>query len=122
MSSFGAGLAAMGLQKGDKVSLFSENSSRWLIADQGVMLNGAVDAVRGSTTPVEEQAYILQSSHSVGLIIQDAASLERLLPHINAFNQRSADGTHGSHEQDTGKEQVRENDVWNVGHCRRRQA
>ena len=45
MSSFGAGLAAMGLRRGDKVSLFSENSSRWLIADQGVMLNGAADAV-----------------------------------------------------------------------------
>lgn len=46
MSSFAAGLAAMGLRRGDKVSLFSENSSRWLVADQGIMLNGAADAVR----------------------------------------------------------------------------
>ena len=45
MRSFGSGLAAMGLQPGDKVSLFSENSSRWLVADQGIMLNGAADAV-----------------------------------------------------------------------------
>ena len=28
-----------------QVSLFSENSIRWLIADQGVMMNGAIDAV-----------------------------------------------------------------------------
>ena len=45
MSSFAAGLAHLGLRRGDKVSLFSENSTRWLIADQGVMMNGAADAV-----------------------------------------------------------------------------
>lgn len=33
--------------KGDKVSLFSENSSRWLVADQAIMMCGAADAVRG---------------------------------------------------------------------------
>ncbi len=38
--------------------------------------------VRGSTTPLPEQAYILRQSHSVGLIAQDAASLDKLLPHI----------------------------------------
>jgi hypothetical protein len=31
---------------GMQVSLFSENSSRWLVADQAIMLNGAADAVR----------------------------------------------------------------------------
>ena len=45
MLRFAAGLAALGVQKGDKVALFSENSARWLVADQGIMLNGAVDAV-----------------------------------------------------------------------------
>lgn len=50
MNSFAAGLAAMGLQRGDKVSLFSENSSRWLVADQGIMLNGAADAVGPRST------------------------------------------------------------------------
>ena len=38
--------------------------------------------MRGSTTPPVEQAYILRQSHSVGLVAQDAASLEKLLPHI----------------------------------------
>lgn len=28
-----------------QVSLFSENSIRWLLADQAVMMNGAIDAV-----------------------------------------------------------------------------
>jgi long-subunit acyl-CoA synthetase (AMP-forming) len=43
---FGAGLHALGLREGDKVSLFSEDSWRWMVADQGIMANGAVDAVR----------------------------------------------------------------------------
>ena len=29
-----------------QVSLFAENSGRWTIADQGIMLNQAADAVR----------------------------------------------------------------------------
>ena len=31
-----------------QVSFFAENSGRWTIADQGIMLNGAADAVRPS--------------------------------------------------------------------------
>ena len=46
MLAFAAGLRSLGVQAGDRVSLFSENSSRWLVADQGIMFNGATDAVR----------------------------------------------------------------------------
>ncbi len=42
---FAAGLRALGLQPGEQVSLFSENSARWIVADQGIMMNGAADAV-----------------------------------------------------------------------------
>ena len=48
MVAFAAGLRSLGVQAGDRVSLFSENSSRWLVADQGIMFNGAADAVRPS--------------------------------------------------------------------------
>jgi hypothetical protein len=34
-----------------QVSLFSENSSRWLVADQAIMMNGAADAVRDFFMP-----------------------------------------------------------------------
>lgn len=45
MQAFAAGLQSLGLHAGDRVSLFSDNSSRWLVADQGVMMLGAADAV-----------------------------------------------------------------------------
>ena len=40
-----AGFAALGVRPGEVVGLFSENSPRWLVADQGLMRLGAADAV-----------------------------------------------------------------------------
>lgn len=50
MKSFAAGLRELGLRAGHRVSQFSENSSRWLVADQGIMFNGAANAVRTCNT------------------------------------------------------------------------
>jgi len=56
----------------------------------------AAAQVRGSTTPPLEQAYILRQSHSVGLIAQDAASLEKLLPHIAPADSLNGNGSNGN--------------------------
>ncbi|RPG08170.1 MAG: long-chain fatty acid--CoA ligase, partial [Planctomycetaceae bacterium TMED241] len=49
-----AAFRAQGLEAGEVVALFAENSPRWLVADQGLMRAGAADAVRGASAPVEE--------------------------------------------------------------------
>ena len=67
-----------GIATGDVVSLFAENSPRWLVVDQGLMRAGAVDAVRGAAAPVEELRYILEDSKSVALVVQNAELLQRL--------------------------------------------
>ena len=59
-----------GLAKGDVVTLISENSPRWLIADQGLMRMGAINAVRGINSPPVELNYIVKHSNSVGLIVE----------------------------------------------------
>ena len=59
-----------GLVKGDVVTLISENSPRWLVADQGLMRLGAINAVRGINSPSVELDYIIEHSNSVGLIVQ----------------------------------------------------
>ncbi len=59
-----------GLVKGDVVTIISENSPRWLIADQGLMRLGAINAVRGINAPSLELEYIIEHSKSVGLIVQ----------------------------------------------------
>uniref|UniRef100_A0A7S4DTQ0 AMP-dependent synthetase/ligase domain-containing protein n=2 Tax=Lotharella globosa TaxID=91324 RepID=A0A7S4DTQ0_9EUKA len=79
INDFGAGLQKLDLKKGDKVALFSDNSHRWLIADNAVIRCGAASAVRGSTAPGEELAYIMGHSDSVGLIAENYKVYETLL-------------------------------------------
>ncbi|MEB3172631.1 MAG: AMP-binding protein [Cyanobacteriota bacterium] len=78
IDSAAAGLAQLGLQPGEVVALFAENSPRWLIADQAIMRCGGADAVRGATAPLEELRYIIGDSLAVGLVVESAALLERL--------------------------------------------
>lgn len=72
------GLQSLGLKKGEHVSLFSENSSKWLLADQAILFAGAVNAVRGSAAPDDELGYILSHSDSVGLITDNLSVILRL--------------------------------------------
>ena len=55
----------IGIEPDYVVSLFAENSPRWLIADQGLMRIGAADSVRGATAPPSELRYILEDSNAV---------------------------------------------------------
>jgi long-chain acyl-CoA synthetase len=73
-----AAFAELGVQQGDVVALFAENSPRWLVADQGLMRCGAADAVRGSTAPLDELRYILEDSGAIGLVLESGALLKRL--------------------------------------------
>ena len=63
---------SFGIEKGDVIGLFSENSPRWLIADQGIMRVDAIDAVRGASAPIEELRYILEDSKAIALVVQTA--------------------------------------------------
>lgn len=78
ISQFAAGMQALGLQKGQFVSLFSENNGRWMLADHAILRNGAVSVDRGSQAPAEELDYILKHSDSVGVIVQNAATFNKL--------------------------------------------
>ncbi len=79
---FAAGLQALGVQSGEHVAQFSDNGPRWLIADQGVMTVGAINAVRGSQADREELGFILGHSDSIGLIVQDLATLEKVKGYV----------------------------------------
>jgi len=80
MTQLAAGLRSMGLEAGECVSLFSENSSRWIVADQAVHLCGCADAVRGSSAPLDEMDYIMSHSRSSGLVVQDKDALKKVAP------------------------------------------
>ena len=73
------GFAQLGVKPGDVVALFAENGPRWLVADQGLMRAGAADAVRGASAPVDELLYILRDSGAVGLVVESAVLLDKLV-------------------------------------------
>jgi len=73
-----AAFRRQGVQEGDVVALFAENSPRWLVADQGLMRCGAADAVRGAAAPVEELRYILEDCNASALVVQNADLWRRL--------------------------------------------
>ncbi len=75
---FATGLQVLGLEVGARVSLISDNSPRWFIADQGAMLAGAVDAVRSSQAEREELLFIIRNSGSTGLILENLQTLTKL--------------------------------------------
>jgi long-chain acyl-CoA synthetase len=75
---FATGLQALGVPARVSVALFADNSPRWLIADQGIMLMGAFNAVRSSQADVQELLSILDNSQTQILVVEDIKTLKKL--------------------------------------------
>ncbi len=73
-----AAFYALGLEKGQVVGFFAENSPRWLVADQALMRLDVANAVRGASAPIDELRYILNDSSSTALVIQNAELWKKL--------------------------------------------
>jgi long-chain acyl-CoA synthetase len=79
---FATGLQALGVQPYISVALFADNSPRWLIADQGIMLMGAFNAVRSSQADTQELLAILANSQAQVLIVEDLKTLNKFSPQL----------------------------------------
>jgi long-chain acyl-CoA synthetase len=89
IQGFAQGLQALGLQPGERVALFADNSSRWMIADQGIMCAGGVDVVRGAQAPLEELDFIYRNSESSFLVVDTPDVLKRLAGYLRAWQPRA---------------------------------
>jgi Long-chain acyl-CoA synthetases (AMP-forming) len=85
IQQFAIGLQILGIQPGERIALFSDNSPRWFIADQGMMTAGAANAVRSSQAEREELFFILEHSDSTGLVVEDRATLKKLGDRLTHF-------------------------------------
>ncbi len=83
MQLFAAGLQALEIKVGDRISLIADNSPRWFIADQGIMTAGAVDAVRSSQADKEELLFIIANSGSTAIVVEDLKTLKKLQDRLN---------------------------------------
>ena len=58
------GLYELGVRRGDRVSMHSENSAEWVICDQAILSIGAVNVPIYTTQPGDQIKYILENSGS----------------------------------------------------------
>jgi long-chain acyl-CoA synthetase len=86
IGQFAAALQSLGVQQGDRISLFADNSARWFVADQGCMTAGAVDVVRSALAEVQELAYIYDNSESSALLVEDLKTYKKLSPLLTTAN------------------------------------
>ena len=75
-----AGLQRLGVEKGDRVALISENRPEWLIADVAIMTLGAISVPTYTTNTVHDHTHILSDSGSKCAIVSTAALAKNLLP------------------------------------------
>ncbi len=74
------GLRTLGLERGDRVLLLSENRPEWLIADVAVMAAGGITVPAYTTNTAADHAHILGNSGARGAIVSTRALAKRLLP------------------------------------------
>jgi long-chain acyl-CoA synthetase len=77
--AFGMGLIAIGLDKGDRVAVFSESIPRWIVADQAIQSCGAVGVPLYPTLTDDELAYMTGDSGSRIVIASNQEKAEMAL-------------------------------------------
>jgi long-chain acyl-CoA synthetase len=83
---FAIALQVLGIQPADKIALFADNSPRWFIADQGIMMAGGVDVVRSAVADKQELLYIFSDSQSKYLVVENLETLARLRPELDSLS------------------------------------
>lgn len=78
------GLYQLGVRKGDRVSIHSENSTEWLICDQAVLSLGAVNVAVYTTQPSDQIKYILENSEAKVHIVSNDEMFAETKPLIKA--------------------------------------
>jgi long-chain acyl-CoA synthetase len=71
-----AGLLELGVRRGDRIGLISDNRQEWLVSDFAVLSLGAADVPRGGDSTVQELSYILSFT---GCVISFAENQKQVL-------------------------------------------
>src|SRR3990170_925298 len=72
------GLRALGVKRGDRVGLLSENRPEWAIADYGCLTTGGTDAPLYPSPPADQIAYILKDSGAVACFVSTPEQAAKL--------------------------------------------
>ena len=81
-------LAALGLERGDRVLLVSENRPEWLITDMAIMTAGGITVPAYTTNTVADHTYLLEHSGANVAVCSTTTLAERLVPAMHACEKK----------------------------------
>ncbi|MGH7719509.1 MAG: AMP-dependent synthetase/ligase [Gemmatimonadaceae bacterium] len=73
------GLRSLGVARGDRVAILSENRPEWAIADYGCLTAGITDVPIYPTLPAEQIAYILRDAGAVAIFVSTAEQAKKIV-------------------------------------------
>jgi long-chain acyl-CoA synthetase len=79
VESLALGLAGLGVRRGDKVALLSENRYEWAITDLATLGQGAVTVPIYPTLTAPQCQYILENSEAQVCVVSTPAQMEKVL-------------------------------------------
>jgi len=72
-------LPVLGLGRGDRIAILSENRPEWALADFAVLCFGALDVPIYATLPADQIRYILQNAGARAIFVSTAEQLAKIL-------------------------------------------
>ena len=78
VEEFSMGLRALGLEKGERVAILSENRPEWAITDLACLAAGAVDAPIYATLTPAQVLYILNDSEARAIVVSSPHQVRKV--------------------------------------------
>lgn len=78
-----AGLYELGIRKGDRVGLHSENSTEWVMTDLAILSLGAITVPIYATQPGDQILFILQDAGAKVHFVSSAKLYEKFAPYVD---------------------------------------
>jgi long-chain acyl-CoA synthetase len=109
------GLQELGIKRGDRVAILSENRPEWAIADYAALTSGLTDVPLYPTLPAEQLPYLLNDSGAVAIFVsspEQAAKIAQIkgecagLKHVIGFGDAVRPGETMTLEQVRAKGQA----------------
>jgi long-chain acyl-CoA synthetase len=72
------GLSSLGIRRGDRVGILSENRPEWAIADYACLTVGVTDVPIYPTLPADQIAYMLRDSGAVAIFVSNKVQAEKI--------------------------------------------
>ncbi len=80
VAALAAGLQGLGLKRGDRVMLVSENRPEWCIADLGIMAAGCITVPTYTTNGERDHQHIIEDSGASAVIVSNAKLGQAIIP------------------------------------------